>query len=87
MVDLTLRSEKVRVTKILKKTQARMFKNIEVGDVIQLSIGAERVGRGSRGSTLAADVRVDNLTKGQHTYKTFNTLGVLDNFEYEYEGG
>lgn len=81
MADLTMRSNKVEIIKIVKKTQAEMFKDIEVGDVIQLSVLPKSVG-GSRGRTYAVDVRIDNLTKNAYTYKTFNTLGMLDNFEY-----
>ena len=83
-VDLTMRSDVVVVNKILKKTRARVFENFEVGDRIQLSVEAESVG-GSRGRSYAADIRVSNLTKGEHTFKTFNTLDPLYNFEFTKE--
>lgn len=81
VTDLTMRSQRVRISKIIKKTNAEMFKDIEVGDTIQLSVLPKSVG-GSRGRTYAVDVRIDNLTKNEHVYKTFNTLGMLDNFEF-----
>ena len=84
VVDLTMRSDVVVVSKILKKTRARVFENFEVGDRIQLSVEAASVG-GSRGRSYAADICVANLTKGEHTFKTFNTLDPLDNFEFTKE--
>jgi hypothetical protein len=84
MVDLTMKSEKVRVSKILKFSKAKMFQGIEVGDLIQLSVKPKHVG-GSKGRTYAVDVRIDNLTKNEHVYKTFNTLGMLENFEFKEE--
>ena len=79
-VDLTMRSDVVVVSRVLKKTRARVFENFEVGDRIQLSVEAERVG-GSRGRSYSVGVQISNLTKGEHTFKTFNTLDLLDNFE------
>lgn len=80
-VDLTMRSDELVVAKIVKRTQAKVFEGFEVGDVIQLSVEAETVG-GNRGRSYAVDVRVENISKEQVTYKTFNQLGVLNNFEF-----
>lgn len=82
--DMTMRSEVLVVSKIVKKTQARTFKEFEVGDRIRLSVESKRVGS-SRGRSYAVDVRVDNLTSGKSVHKTFNQLGVLDNFEFTKE--
>lgn len=81
-VDLTLRSKEVVVSKVIKKTRAKVFENFEVGDAIQLSVKPKGVG-GSRGRTYAVDVKVENITKNEYTYKTFNQLTPLNNFEFE----
>lgn len=87
MADLTMKSNIVRVSKIVKKTRAKMFEDFQVGDEIRLSVEAETVG-GNRGRSYAVDVLIENITQNRRAYKTFNQLSVLNNFEFEdVEGG
>ena len=78
---IEMKSENQRVMSVLKKTQAKMFKNIEPGDVLSFSIGIEYAGGGYRG-THASYIKVENLTKEEVSYKSFNQLPtLLKNFE------
>lgn len=80
---IEMKSRKQRVIRVIKKTQAQMFKNIEPGDVLLFSIGIENAGGGYRG-THASYIKVENVTKGESSYKSFNQLPtLLKNFELE----
>ena len=78
-MNIELKSKKYFVKGIKKKTQAYMFKNIEVGDIIQLSTEVKYLGKGSGGASYAAPVEVTNLTKNESSMKTFNTLPMILN--------
>lgn len=81
MDRIMMTSRPMMVTAIKKKTQAEMLKDVERGDVLQFSIPLKSAGRG-RG-TYASDVRIDNVTKGTHTYKTLTIASatVYNSFE------
>ena len=73
----------VRVTKKVKKTKAAMFSNIEVGDILELSISVDHVG-GNRGRTYAPTIYVINAMTSESTTETFNTITKrLNCFELE----
>ncbi|MEX0597811.1 MAG: hypothetical protein WD512_15065, partial [Candidatus Paceibacterota bacterium] len=75
-------SNKLRITKINKKTNAKMFKDLIVGNVILLSIPVKYAG-GNKG-TYASYIRVENLDSGESSHKSFNQIeSVLDMFEFE----
>lgn len=78
---VTLSSNKYRVMKILKKTVAKGFKNIEAGDLIQFSTVIERH------RDYAIYVTMENLTKdNEKVKKTFNEITpLIANFELEVE--
>ena len=79
---IMMKSNVYVVTEIKKSTTAYVFKNIELGDEVQMSIPVERVGHGSRGRTYAPEIKFVNLTKGEETTLTFNELpNRLENFE------
>lgn len=82
ILDISLRSDILEVTKIVKKTKAEMFKDLKVGSKIQLSVLAESVG-GNRG-TYASYITIKNLETGDYSHKSFNQIGsVLDKFEFK----
>lgn len=70
-MKIELKSKKYVVKGINKKTQAHMFKNIEVDDIIQLSTEVKFLGK------YAAPVTVTNLTKNESSTKTFNSLPLI----------
>lgn len=83
-MKIVMRSSKYEVFNIIKKTNAKIFKDIEVGDILQFSVPLEYAGTGS-GGTYAVDIRVENISKpGNIAYKTFNQLpSLLRHFELE----
>lgn len=85
-MSIIMKSAKYRVMNILKKTNAKMFKDIEAGDILQFSVPLGYAGTGT-GGTYAVDIKVENLSKpGSVTYKTFNQLPtVLGSFNLEEE--
>jgi hypothetical protein len=81
-MDIVLKSQTLTIYKINKKTKAKMFNNLKIGDQILLSVPVKRAGR-NRG-TYSTDIKVENLNTGECTYKTFNTIcNILNNFEFE----
>lgn len=82
--NIKMMSPKYRVLKILKRTNAKMFKDIRVGDIIQFSVPIRRAG-GNRGKSYSVDIEVENLSRESNTaYKTFNQLPkLLTSFEIE----
>lgn len=83
MNNIVLQSRVLVVTKIVRKTSAKMFKNLDVGDEIQLSTIAK--GSGSGRGCYAQYIQVRNIKTGEYTSKSFNELDrLLDAFEFEY---
>ena len=82
-MDIIMKSEVLEVTKIVKKTRAKMFKDLKVGSKIQLSIPVEYAG-GNRG-TYASYITIRNLDNNECAYKSFNEITMLlNNFEFKY---
>lgn len=80
-MQIPLTSSKYRVTKINRKTKAKMFKNIELGDVLIFTCILERLGT-TRGNTYAPHVKIENISKKESVHKSFNELGnIMDAFE------
>lgn len=74
-----------KVTEIKTKTRAEMFKNIQINDVLVFSTELSYQSGASGGGCYATYVRVDNITRGEHTYKSQSELvGILKRvFELE----
>lgn len=73
-----LRSRPHVVSEIKAKTRAEMFKNVKVGDVLVFSTELSYKSGASGGGTYATYIRVDNLTSGEHSYKSQSELvGIL----------
>lgn len=78
--NILLKSNILVVNRIIKKTRAKMFKNLKVGDEIQLSVEVAYAGR--NGGTHATYILIENLRTGEFTAKSFNEISIiLDNFE------
>lgn len=82
MEYIEMKSDEITVKKILRKTQARMFKDLKVGDKIQFSVPIEAAGRNR--STYATYIKATNLGTNETTCSSFNQLPtVLKAFEFE----
>ena len=79
-----LKSDVLIVTKINKKTKAKMFENLKVGDKIEFCVPIKHAG--SNRGTYATYIGVRNVETGEETSSSFNQLPtVLRAFEFEKE--
>ena len=76
MDKIELKSVLIKITSVKKKTKAHMLESLSVGDVIQLSIEAARVGM-NRGRTYSPYIEIKNIKTGEITHKSFNEIGIL----------
>lgn len=75
--------KKLIVVEKLKKSGATMFKNLEVGDVVEFAIPLCGVGHCSNGSR-AAKIQVVNLSTGERTVTTFNRVeSIMSSFIFK----
>lgn len=82
MNDIILRSKVLQVAKVESKTQAKLFKDLAVGDKIQLSVPVKYAGS-NRGRTYASYIKVENIGTGEKVYRSFNQLPMLlNNFKF-----
>ncbi len=80
-MDISMKSEILEVTKIVKKTKAKMFKDLVVGSKIQLSIPVKYAG--SNRGTYASYITIRNLDNDECAFKSFNEItNMLNNFEF-----
>lgn len=77
MSTIKMKTGKLKVIKIHKKTKAKLFGDLKVGDLIQLSVSVKSVGQRTTGGTKAVDIQVENLQTGETTFKSFNEIGKL----------
>ena len=81
MENIILSSPAITITNIKRKTKAKMFCNLEIGDRIHFSVPLKYAGR-NRG-TYATYITITNLETGEQTQSSFNQLPkVLDAFEF-----
>lgn len=83
IMNIIMKSSKYEVVKIVNKTRAKMFKDIEVGDILSFSVPIKYAGTTSSGASNSVSIRVENESKEDNVvYKTFNQLPtILRNFE------
>jgi len=72
-VEIVLKSNTLIVEEIKRKTSAKMFKDIEVGDRISLSVDVDYAGS-NRGMTYATYIKCTSLSKKDVAYKSFNEM-------------
>ena len=77
--EIILKSNTLIVEEIIRKTSANMFKDIEVGDKLSLSVSVEYAGS-NRGSTYATYIKCTNLSKNDVAYKSFNQMPTFLDF-------
>ena len=83
MDTIILTSDILTVLKIHKKTSAKMFKNLEVGDRIVCSVPLQHAGS-NRGQTYATYITAKNMETGEITKGSFNQITtILRLFELE----
>jgi len=71
------------VMKVLKKTKAILFEDIEVGDQLTFSSVLKTAGT-NKGKTYASYIQTTNITKNDYTYSSFNQLPkLIAKFELE----
>lgn len=82
MDKIILDSGVITVKAIKKKTQAKMFKDLKIGDQIYFSVPIEAAGRNR--STYATYITVTNMKTLEKTESSFNQLPtILKAFEFE----
>lgn len=82
MDNMILKSELLTVTKINRKTKAKMFEHLVVGDIIEFSVPIKEAGRNS--GTYATYIKATNIKTGETTSSSFNQLpAVLKAFEFD----
>lgn len=83
MDTIILHSDTLKVIKINRKTKAKMFENLKVGDIVQFSVPIKQAGRG-RSGTYATYIKALNIETGEETESSFNQIPIiLDAFEFE----
>ncbi len=84
---IIMRSKKIMIAKINKKTRAQMFKELKEGNLIVFELSLKGSGIGSSGRSYASYIKITNLETNEFTYKSLNELGyILNAFELEEVG-
>jgi hypothetical protein len=76
-------SKPQKVTEIHRKTRAKMFSDVEVGDVLQFSMRLGNMTGASGGGSYATVIHIENLTQGIATSKGQSELANLLNGLFE----
>ena len=81
-MDIILKSDILTITKIKKKSYAKMLKDLVIGDKIQLRVSAKPVGRNK--GAYASYIQVVNIKTEEKNEFSFNQITILyDTFEWE----
>lgn len=85
--NIIMKSKKVKIIKINRKTKAQMFKNLKENDLIIFELSIKRSGRSYDTGTYASYIKITNLETNEYTYKSSNELSnILNAFELEEVG-
>lgn len=80
-MEITLKG-KFFVTEVKKRTQAKLFKHLGIGDIVIFSVPLKRAGCND-GRTYASYVAIENLNNGEKITKSFNQIArCLECFEF-----
>lgn len=75
---------RAKCIKILKKTQTKVFKDLQVGDIMDFSIAMGSVGSRSGGGTYAPEITFVHERTGESNRLSFNQIeNALKKFEFE----
>lgn len=78
---ITMKSAPIRVV-ANRKTTAKFWKDVEVGDILVCSQDVK--GQGSGRGLYAVDIAISNVTKGTAPYNTMNQVTRnMDGYEFE----
>lgn len=79
---IILESKILRIDKILKKSSAKMFADLKVGDTVKFSVDLKRAGR--NGGSYATYIKAEHLESGNTNYSSFNQMSsIISRFEFE----
>ena len=79
---IVMESKTLRVSKILKKSSAKMFSDLKVGDTIKFSVNLERAG--CNGGTYATYIKAEHLESGNTNHSSFNQMSsVVSRFDFK----
>lgn len=85
--QIIMKSKKIKVVKVKRKTKAQMFKNLKENDVITFELSIKRAGRSCDTGTYASYIKITNLGTNEYTHKSSNELSnILNAFELEEVG-
>lgn len=83
---IILKSDILEVTKIKRKTKAKMFENLIAGSKLKFIVPIEYAGRNH--GTYATYITIKNIDTGEKTTSSFNQITrILDAFEFKYFRG
>lgn len=81
IIEIKLSSSVITITNIKRKTNAKMFCNLNVGDRIKFSVPIKYAGHNR--STYATYITIIKLETGEQTQLSFNQLPIILNaFEF-----
>lgn len=76
MSQILLNSKVLQIIAIKKKTSAVLFKDLKIGDLIQISVPVEKVGT-SRGRSYSVNLKITHLKDNSSVLKTFNEISSI----------
>ena len=80
---IVMESKTLRISKILKKSSAKMFSDLKVGDTVKFSVDLKRAGCGIS-STYATYIKAEHLESGNTNHSSFNQMSsIISRFEFE----
>ena len=85
-----MESKTLRVSKTLKKSSAKMFSDLKVGDTVKFSVDLKRAGSvdlkraGIGRGTYATYIKAEHLESGNTNHSSFNQMSsIISRFEFE----
>ena len=79
---IVMESKTLKISKILKKSSAKMFSDLKVGDTVKFSVDLKRAGCG--GGTYATYIKAEHLESGNTNHSSFNQMSsIISRFEFE----
>lgn len=79
---IIMESKILKVDKILKKSSAKMFSDLKVGDTVKFSVELKRVGCNK--GTYATYIKAEHIESGNTNHSSFNQMSsVVSRFEFK----
>ena len=79
---IVMESKTLRISKILKKSSAKMFADLKVGDTVKFSVDLKKSGR--NGGPYATYIKAEHLESGNTNHSSFNQMSsIISRFEFE----